>query len=128
MLRYRTGDLARTKAGSCECGRHLKMLAEVVGRSNDVLTTSNGASVHGAYIGNIIREDEAICHFQLIQEQTLVFTLNIVCYPNTSIMESVLIDKLKTVLGHDVLIHIVVMLEIPSEKTGKYKYIINKCQ
>jgi phenylacetate-CoA ligase len=128
MLRYRTGDLAATKAGSCECGRHLKMLAEEVGRSNDVLTASNGASVHGAYIGNIIREDEAICHFQLIQEQPLAFTLNIVCYPNTAIVESVLREKLIAVLGQDALIQIEVMSEIPSEKTGKYKYIINKCQ
>lgn len=127
MLRYRTGDLATTKAGSCECGRHLKMLSEVVGRSNDVLTASNGASVHGAYIGNIIREDEAICHFQLIQEQPLAFTLNIVCYPNSVIMESVLIGKLTAVLGENMVIRIEVMSDIPSEKTGKYKYIINKC-
>ncbi|WP_168427380.1 phenylacetate--CoA ligase family protein [Candidatus Colwellia aromaticivorans] len=128
MLRYQTGDLAATKSGKCQCGRNLKMLAEVVGRSNDVLTASNGASVHGAYIGNIIREDEAICHFQLIQEQPLAFTLNIVCYPNTTILEPVLIDKLTTVLGQDISIHIEVMSEIPSEQTGKYKYIINKCQ
>jgi phenylacetate-CoA ligase len=128
MLRYKTGDLAATKSGNCQCGRQLKMLAEVVGRSNDVLTASNGASVHGAYIGNIIREDQAICHFQLIQEQPLAFTLNIVCYPNRAILEPVLIEKLTAVLGQDMDIRIEVMSEIPSEQTGKYKYIINKCQ
>lgn len=126
MLRYRTGDLAVMAEGTCACGRGLPRFADVIGRSNDVLRATNGAAVHGAYIGNIVREDRAVCHFQLVQESARHFILKVVAYPGMQVETAVLSDKLQAVLGNEAEIRIDVVQNIPAEATGKYKYIINR--
>ncbi|MDF2177292.1 AMP-binding protein [Aliiglaciecola sp. CAU 1673] len=126
MLRYRTGDLATMAEGPCACGRGLPRFADVIGRSNDVLRATNGAAVHGAYIGNIVREDRAVCHFQMIQESDRQFELKLVNYPDMQIDVQKMATKLKKVLGDEADISIDVVQDIPAEATGKYKYIINR--
>ena len=126
MVRYDTGDLATLSSKLCGCGRNLPCFDDIIGRSNDVLYATNGSAIHGAYIGNIIREDDAVCHFQLVQENARKFTLSLVSYPRTSPNINELSDKLKAVLGENIDIESSVVESIPAEISGKYKYIINR--
>ena len=50
FLRYRTGDYASSREGPCPCGRSHRMLKEIGGRTQDVITTPNGMCTfrHGA--------------------------------------------------------------------------------
>ncbi|WP_448556475.1 phenylacetate--CoA ligase family protein [Thalassotalea montiporae] len=128
MVRYDTGDLAKLSTTPCACGRGLPCFDEVVGRSNDVLYSEFGSAVHGAYIGNIIREDDAICQFQLIQESAMQFTLSLVAYPNACPDIEELMKKLKTILGASVNLEVNLLANIAAEPSGKYKYIINRVQ
>ncbi len=128
MLRYNTGDLAVLSDKKCPCGRQLKVFSEVVGRSNDMLISTAGGIVHGAYIGNIIREDLAICHFQLTQLSRINFSVKLVGYPDKTIDSLSMIARLQVVLGEDANIICELVAEIDAESTGKFKYIINQYQ
>lgn len=128
MLRYNTGDMAVLQQQPCECGRGLLGFQEVIGRANDVLTSTDGTAVHGSYIGNIIRQDKAVCHFQLVQETPKAFTLTIVCYPAQQFDEESAKQQLAEILGKEAIIQCQQVEHIAAEKTGKFKYIINRCQ
>jgi len=125
MLRYKTGDLAIASTKQCACGRGLTCFEEVIGRANDVLTATDGAALHGAYIGNIIREDDAIENFQLTQETVTEFSLKIVAYPNQTPNLDKMTSLLHQTLGNDAKISLQITEKISAEQTGKYKYIIN---
>ncbi|GAA0369591.1 AMP-binding protein [Bowmanella denitrificans] len=126
MVRYRTGDLARLSNVVCPCGRGLSVLDEVIGRSNDAIFATDGALVHGAFIGNIVREDDAVNHFQLIQESEKEYHLNLVPYSDGKIDIRNLQKRLLKVFGCDACLVIHLVENIAPEKTGKYKYIINR--
>lgn len=129
MVRYDTGDLAKwAKEQSCQCGRTLPVLEEVIGRSNDALTTPSGNVLHGAYVGNVVREEQAIKQFQLIQESSVGFSLSYTAYEGQDADEGALSTRLKKLLGEDAELTILKVPEIKSESTGKYKYVINKTQ
>ncbi|MEH6648962.1 MAG: AMP-binding protein [Motiliproteus sp.] len=128
MIRYRTGDIGRLSAGRCPCGRGLPILAEVIGRANDLLKATDGASVHGAFIGNIVREDPAVGQFQFIQNTPTSFELKVVCRDNLLPDRNRLQAALCKVLGREAQIQINAVAAIEAEETGKFKYIINRCQ
>ncbi len=127
MIRYRTGDIGRLSDQPCSCKRGLPVLAEVIGRANDLLRATDGASIHGAFIGNIIREDNAINQFQFIQHKPRLFELKVTCHQGTSAAATALKAKLKHVLGQEAQIEINIVTSIGAEKTGKFKYIVNRC-
>jgi phenylacetate-CoA ligase len=128
MIRYRTGDIGRLAAEACACGRQLPVLADVIGRANDLLRATDGSPVHGAYIGNIVREDAAIAQFQFIQYGSRRFELKLVCRVGKQPDQCGLRTRLLDVLGADAEIAIHCTAAIEVEANGKYKYIVNRCR
>ena len=45
LLRYRVGDLAAMSPGACSCGLPFPVLAQIVGRADDVIRTADGRLV-----------------------------------------------------------------------------------
>lgn len=70
MPRYDTGDLVRMSGRSCPCGRGLPLIDEVIGRQNDMVTDSQGASVHSEFFTHMFREDTRIQSFQVVFDAT----------------------------------------------------------
>ena len=127
ILRYKTGDMGVLSDQPCRCGRKLLSFKEVVGRSNDVLYDINGGAVHGSFVGNLVREERAISNFQLIQHSQTEFELKLVLHAHLPFEQQNICRKLASVLGSEAKISCQILEDIPSEATGKYKYIINKC-
>jgi len=51
FIRYDTGDLGIITNENCNCGRGLKMIKKIIGRSRDFILTPDGRKVHGAFFG-----------------------------------------------------------------------------
>ncbi len=50
FVRYRQGDLARISDESCRCGRHTRLLVDLVGRSNDGFRLRDGRSLPAGFL------------------------------------------------------------------------------
>jgi len=66
LIRFRLGDVARWDSVSCQCGRSMPVLKEVVGRTEDVVTGPDGREMvrfHGIFV-----DQPRIREGQIIQE------------------------------------------------------------
>ncbi len=69
LIRYRVGDLIEWGSGSCGCGRGLRLLKRVSGRTADVLVASDGKRVHAFRLMLLLQRIEGIGQYQLIQRR-----------------------------------------------------------
>ncbi|HEY6333565.1 MAG TPA: phenylacetate--CoA ligase [Blastocatellia bacterium] len=53
LLRYRTRDLTRFLPGACECGRTLRRIERIIGRSDDMLIVA-GVNFHPSQVESLI--------------------------------------------------------------------------
>jgi phenylacetate-CoA ligase len=80
LIRYANGDLATwAPAGRCRCGRNLRRIARVEGRSTDTMRDGNGAPVPGMLFMSLLNSLEAEIHeFQAVQRRSGEVELRIV--------------------------------------------------
>ncbi|GGY58243.1 phenylacetate--CoA ligase family protein [Pseudoduganella albidiflava] len=77
MPRHDTGDLVRMSEQPCSCGRGLPLIAEVLGRQNDVVVDPRGNAVHSEFFTHLFREDARIERFQVVfDDRTLTVNLH----------------------------------------------------
>lgn len=69
LPRYDTGDLVRMAPAPCACGRGFPLIAQVVGRANDLVEDSAGNVVHSEFFTHLFREDRHIREFQVIYDE-----------------------------------------------------------
>lgn len=69
VIRYRTRDLARILPGSCPCGRTLRRMSRVIGRTDDMLIIK-GVNVYPRQIEEVLFAIEGTQpHYQIIVER-----------------------------------------------------------
>ena len=80
LIRYVNGDMATwAPAGTCRCGRNLRRIARVDGRSNDTMRDARGAPVPGMLFISLLNAHEAeIKEFQAVQRPSGEVVLRIV--------------------------------------------------
>ena len=80
MIRYRLGDLASTSAERCRCGRGLPVLRTLVGRTNELLVSGDGAYIPPEDVGNHVMTAVAasVVEFQLEQHADLHVDVKVV--------------------------------------------------
>lgn len=66
LPRYDTGDLVTMAAAPCPCGRGFPLIAQVVGRANDMVGDRHGNAVHSEFFTHLFREDRRIAAFQVL--------------------------------------------------------------
>ena len=126
LIRYSVGDKATwSSQQTCECGRKLKLLERIDGRSADEIITPSGNRLILHFFTGILEFFKEIESFQVIQESMSSITLNIVSNSEESLPVSRIISALKD-RGADMEININEVENIPIEQTGKRKFIINK--
>lgn len=123
FIRYDTGDLAI--AGKCDGNRCLT-LKSLQGRTSDVVYASDGTSVCSTSVNNYICDFYDIKKYQLIQKKKAIFELLLVCDKNSASINQIE-DRMKKLLGADINLTVTIVGDIPSEKNGKYKTVINEC-
>lgn len=126
FIRYRTGDIGTLSADQCACGRGLPLLKEIQGRSTDFIVAADGTVMHGLALVYILRDLAGVKSFKVIQEsrqQTRV----LLCANEEfqSYMVDQIINGFRQRLGSSVDVQIEIVEAIPSEKSGKYRYIVS---
>lgn len=66
-LRYQIGDEVALAEAPCFCGRSLPLIAEVLGREDDIFLTVEGRFVHGVAFANCIKRLPEVEAFQIRQ-------------------------------------------------------------
>ncbi len=125
FVRYANGDRA-IAGGRCDCGRGLPLLAEVVGRQADILTTPDGRHVSGLYFPHLLKDFPAVRRFQVVQEKLDEVILKLEA-PNVVVDD---IDRIAalagSVLGPQIRFSVEKVEAIPLSPAGKLQVVVNK--
>ncbi len=127
FIRYEIGDLGVAMMKSCSCGRGLSLIADVVGRSLDVIKTPDGKIVPGEFFPHLIKDFSDIARFQVIQEKLDHLVIKLVPITELSEKTKNCIDsEVRNVVGPAMVISYETVSEIPLTSTGKYRVTISK--
>jgi len=124
FIRYRTGDFGILDTRTCPCGRGLPLIKEIQGRSTDFIVAVNGTVMHGLAVIYPIRDLAGIEAFKVIQETQTRIRVQIV--PNGDFgreVEQSIVLGLKARLGQTVDMIVEQVIEIPRERSGKFRYV-----
>ena len=128
FIRYRTGDVAVLSDKSCACGRGLPLIEEIQGRTTDFVVAADGTVMHGLALIYTLRDITGITAFKIIQENLQLTRVQIVPGPTCNVPAAIarIEHDLAARLGDGVTIKVEQVGEIPTEKSGKFRYVISK--
>jgi phenylacetate-CoA ligase len=127
FVRYRTGDVGALDDKPCTCGRTLPLLKELQGRSTDFLVAHDGTVMHGLSLIYIVRDLAGVKQFKIVQESLDRTDILLVTDERFDPANLVAIEHgAKARLGAEVTIKVRQVSEIPTEKSGKYRYVVSK--
>ena len=126
FIRYKTGDIAILSDKTCQCGRGLPLLEEIQGRTTDFMVAKDGTIMHGLALIYVLRDLQGMANFKIIQEdinntKILISTDETYDQKNDQLIR----ESFKQRLGQSVNITLEHVTQIPSEKSGKYRYVVS---
>jgi phenylacetate-CoA ligase len=129
FIRYRTMDLALPRRGSCLCGRNYPLLEKVEGRLQDLIITSDKRfiTLTALVFAQHFSAFSKIQKMQLVQEKEGELIVKIIKarqYSNND--ESEILSKMEQAVGDGLRIKFDYVAQIPREKNGKYRFLIQK--
>ncbi|HEX8204948.1 MAG TPA: hypothetical protein VF587_02695, partial [Solirubrobacteraceae bacterium] len=77
LLNYPIGDVGAVTDEPCPCGRTFRLLSELEGRVEDILTLADGRHVHPRRIWQVFKDDEDVLQYQLVQHGPARFELTL---------------------------------------------------
>ncbi len=127
MIRYRIRDVGRIKSHSCACGRGLPLMQISGGRVTDFLTRTDGKKVSGIVVATyVITNLPGIRQIQFVQNEMRKIVINLVKGEAwSSRTADVLQERVREFLGPEIEIRTEFLADIPSEKSGKYRFSIS---
>ena len=127
MIRYRTGDVGALSTKVCSCGRTLPLMERIDGRQTDFILTPDGRTMHGLSVIYILREVEGIKQFRIIQKELDQIDVEVVPGPSYSKeCEPRIREGFCKRLRAQVTVNIRYIDQIPSTKSGKFRYVISE--
>ncbi len=125
FIRYRTGDMIKATDKTCQEGRGLHVLGEVIGRSTDFIIKQDGTILHALAVIYVLRAIEGVESFKIIQHSTDELEVQIVSNALWhDEAEQQIIQQLQQRLGK-ITIEINKLETIPPEKSGKHRYVVS---
>ena len=126
FIRYRTGDIGVIGSAPCKCGRGLPLLQDIQGRSTDFVVASDGTVMHGLSLIYVLRDLAGIRSFKVVQESRVLTRVLLVVdeqFAPQTIAQ--IVSDFKKRLGDGVSIVVDLVEDIPSESSGKFRYVIS---
>ena len=130
FLRYDTGDAGILSPNPCPCGRGLPMLAQMNGRTADVIVTASGKSIPGAALAWNFLAGLGIEQFQIVQDSYEKVTVRLVL--GTECSDRATCERIDEVrrefgllLGPELDIAVEVVDEITPSPSGKRRFVIS---
>ncbi len=125
FIRYRTGDMIKKTDETCQAGRGLHVLGEVIGRSTDFIIKQDGTILHALAVIYVLRAIKGVESFKIIQHSKNELEVQLV--PNALWQEEdqqKIIAQLQQRMGN-INININKVHSIPPEKSGKHRYVVS---
>lgn len=123
-IRYRIGDLAIFSPETPKCGRHMPMLAEVIGRLEDALYGLDGQRIvrfHGIFVNQPFIQEG-----QIIQDQRDHIIVRIIPKDGFSNIDEInVIDRIHNRFTTKMRVTVEKVEHIERTKSGKFKAVIN---
>jgi phenylacetate-CoA ligase len=129
LLNYPIGDLGAIAADPCPCGRTFKLLSELEGRVEDILTLADGRFVHPRAIWQVFKEDGDVLQYQLTQHEPRRFTLELATLDQPAFERALAraLPELRTLLGPDPAIEASRRPDLARHGGGKYRAVASLC-
>lgn len=129
LINYKNEDRVVLRNDSCSCGRTLKMIETVDGRTTDFIELPNGGRVHSFVINRCVAEVnqlkmESIKKFNAIQKNG---SLEVRIIQGNVLDDGVEVDlgnRLKDKIGSEIDLKIISVENIEREKSGKQRSFI----
>ncbi len=130
LIRYKIGDsmVFEDPSKVCGCGFNTPLVKSIEGRAIDFLYSTKGGKINLGNVSNIFKYmPNSIIKAQLIQDSLTHMLVKIVVDGDfTNRDKKILTDEIKHKFGNDMKVDFEVVNDIPREKSGKYKLIVNK--
>ena len=131
LIRYAIGDvMVPGEAGeSCPCGLHGQLIREIRGRRLDYLLRSDGAKINAGNVSNLLKYmPNNVIRAQFRQQKLgeLRILLELAEGSLDDAGRREILDECRHTLGPDTRVSIEVVPEIPREKSGKFRMIVNE--
>lgn len=130
LIRYKIGDsmVFEDPSKVCGCGFNTPLVKSIEGRAIDFLYSTKGGKISLVNVSNIFKYmPNTITKAQLIQDSLTHMLVKIVVDGDfTNRDKKILADEIKHKFGSDMKVDFEVVVDIPREKSGKYKLIVNK--
>ncbi len=121
LIRYDTGDLAILS----QQNTYDIILERIVGRTVESVFRPDGVRISPIWIDDIMEDLDAVRLFQFVQKDKDKFVMRIV-RGNDYRQESVIDERLKNILGDNVIIDYEYVNEIPALPSGKRPFVVNE--
>lgn len=126
FIRYDIGDSGRLKDGDCPCGSPFPMMDMGLCRSNDLIKTKSGKTIHPSYFNRLLYGQTDIRQYQYIQTALDKITLNIVspsrlCVETTNFLK----ESVRRDVAENMALEINYVDEIKRSVSGKHRFVIN---
>jgi phenylacetate-CoA ligase len=127
FIRYRTEDIGQLRAGKCECGRGLELMQVVQGRSNDFIITPHGRRIHSSAVHAMLRIEPGVVKFQI--RQAADKSVNIMLVTDGQFGEGAgerIRMRMLERLGDGGAATVEYCSDIPTSKSGKFRYVVSE--
>ena len=128
FIRYKVGDLGTASdRDSCECGRGLPLIASIIGRTSDLITTPNGNRLTVHFFSSLFGHVEGIKTYQVTHYGGARLKIKIaVTTKDPSSLFSHLEQMVHQAGDPNLIVEFEQVADIPLDSTGKHKYIVCK--
>ncbi len=123
LIRYRIGDSIIFKDGKCTCGCCYPLVKEIQGRQVDYLISREKGKVSLSHLADVIKGlPNCIRNMQFIQNNLDEIDIKIVVDKSKYRVEygELIIDEMLYRFGKKMKFNLIMVNEIPREKSGKY--------
>jgi phenylacetate-CoA ligase len=128
FIRYRTGDIARYDDEPCSCGRSLKVMKKIQGRTTDFIVTPDGRWQHGLSLVYVVRDIPGVAEFKIVQESTdrvrVLIKIHEALFPENG--KNRIVDGIQRRMGDVVHVDIEIVERIEKDVSGKYRFVVSK--
>lgn len=127
LLNYPMGDMAAFSPEACPCGRTFKLLSELDGRTEDILSLEDGRFVHPRMIWKVFKDEQEVLQYQLVQEKPQLFELQIVTLDESAfpVLQHRVSMKLKNLLGAEAQLKIAWRKDIIQRPGQKFRVVVS---
>jgi phenylacetate-CoA ligase len=130
LIRYSVGDMSSWAPGECRCGRKMRRLARVLGRTADFLKTADGRLVAGvSLVERTLTAIEGLEQLQLVQRSLGSVTARCVLAPdaNEARISAELVRALREAMDPRLDVAIEVGETLSQDRNGKYRFTVCEC-